>query len=609
MSSDKSEIQHTQHAFLVAWGWFAEHIGLIRQLLAVRLHQKRYHHTPQGKVLEFLVAILAGLKHLQDISVSAHPLDRDLAVAQAWGQDSWADYSGVSRTLSGLSWEEANQIAGVLDQISQPYIAAELQLLVSQGKRICYDGDLTGLPVSNTSRTYPNAAFGHMDDEIRLGYQAALVSLSSPTYGRLWLSIAHHPGDTVSCTQAEALVLAAEARTGLRPRRRTALLRDCMRAFEQQVAQTLERLETQKRLVQRACERLAQAEAQMQDRQHQLDDLASQYLARNRQERPTSRLAQTRKRLQASAKRLESRRKAWQEAQRRLNKTSVRWEGQRAELSQLTQRLSRFEQDNAANPAPVEAEFRLDAGFGTYENLALLIEMGYEVYTKPHSHRVVAYLRQQVDDGDSGSAATLTAWVRVGANAELIAWQGMQLKGCPYPLDVALERFYTGKTRKHSALLHFGSDPVTRNPPAWFEHYNGRQTIEAGIKESKQVFCLHHIKVRSEPAIFLQECFVIFAANFIRWASLWLADQAQPAENTLPVLKLGVKRQVQVAAHVSAQVIRNSEGRLLKFSEHSAFAGKVLRLPGGGYSPPDRPKFWFLMPFFVKSHLIAQPLR
>ena len=339
----------------------------------------------------------------------------------------------------------------------------------------------------------------------------------------------------------------------------------------------------------------------MQDRQRQLERLESQYQVRNRKERPTSRLAQSRKRLQASVKRLKSRQKAWRDAQGRLDKTTARWAGQPAELSQLQERVTRFEQDNAQAPEPVEAEFRLDAGFGSYENLALLIEMGYEVYTKPHSHRVVAYLRQQVDDP--------TAWVRVGANAELVTWTRMHLKGCPYPLDVALERFYTGKTVKHSALLHFGSDPVTLNPPAWFEHYNGRQIIEAGIKESKQVFYLHHIKVRSEPAIFLQECFVIFAANFIRWASLWLSAQALPVENALSVPKLGVKRQVQVAAHVSAQVIRNSEGRLLKFSEYSAFAGKVLRLSGSGCPPPDRPKFWFLMPFFVKSHLIAQPLR
>ena len=72
-----------------------------------------------------------------------------------------------------------------------------------------------------------------------------------------------------------------------------------------------------------------------------------------------------------------------------------------------------------------------------------------------------------------------------------------------------------GKTIKHSALLHFGADPVTQNPPGWFKHDNGRATIEAGIKETKQVFYLHKIKVRSEPAIYLQEVFVIFAANFI----------------------------------------------------------------------------------------------
>jgi hypothetical protein len=83
MSSDESEVKHTQHAFLVVWGWFTEHIGLIRWLLAVSLYQKYYHHTPQSKVLEFLVATLAGLKHLQDISLSAHPLDWDPAVEQA----------------------------------------------------------------------------------------------------------------------------------------------------------------------------------------------------------------------------------------------------------------------------------------------------------------------------------------------------------------------------------------------------------------------------------------------------------------------------------------------------------------------------------------------
>jgi len=122
---------------------------------------------------------------------------------------------------------------------------------------------------------------------------------------------------------------------------------------------------------------------------------------------------------------------------------------------------------------------------------------------------------------------------------------------------------------------------VTEHLPGWFEQYNGRQTIEAGIKESKQVFYLHHLKVRSEPAIALQEAFVIFAANFIRWASQWLQAQGQQAANALNVRKLGVKRQVQVAAHV----IQDSGGKWLQFSEQSAFAGQVLRVAGDHPSP------------------------
>lgn len=100
MSNSETSLQHTQHAFLVAWGWFAEQIGLIQHLQTVSLKQKAYQHRPQTKVLEFLVAILAGLPYLQDISLAAHPLDKDQAVAHAWAQPAWADYSGVSRRLA-----------------------------------------------------------------------------------------------------------------------------------------------------------------------------------------------------------------------------------------------------------------------------------------------------------------------------------------------------------------------------------------------------------------------------------------------------------------------------------------------------------------------------
>lgn len=570
MSKSETSIQHTQHAFLVAWGWFAQHLGLIENLQAVDLKQKPYYHRPQTKVLEFLVAILGGLEHLQDISLAAHPLDKDQAVAHAWQQPAWADYSGVSRTLSRLSWDEAKQIVQVLEQISQPYLGSEVQVLKTQANRLRLDGDLTGIAVSNTSRNYPHAAFGHMDDEIRLGYQAGVVSLQSPTYGRLWLSVAHHPGDTVSCTQAEALVLAAEARLHLRPRRRTALLRQRIATLQQGLEQTGQRRHKQQQALTQAQVRLAEVEQQVQEQQHQVDALQKDYQSRKLLERPTSRLAQARKHLQASLKGLASRSSQGLQAQRRFDKTTTQWSQQQAELAALSERLLRFEQDNATNSQAIEAEVRLDAGFGTYENVALLIEMGYDLYTKPYSHKVVTSLKERIGN--------TTTWTRVGANAELVAWPSLHLPHCPYALDVALERFYTGNTLKHSALLHFGSEPVTEQVAAWFEQYNGRQTIEAGIKESKQVFYLHHLKVRSEPAIYLQEAFVLFAANFIRWATHWLQEQAQPGENVLNVGKLGIKRQVRVAAHVSAQVIEDSAAKLLMFSEQSAFAGQLLQV-------------------------------
>ena len=76
----------THHAMLVVWGQFAQSIGLIDKIQSVSLHQKTMKHSPQRKILEFLVAILAGLEHLQDISRSAHPIDQDQAVAKAWGK-------------------------------------------------------------------------------------------------------------------------------------------------------------------------------------------------------------------------------------------------------------------------------------------------------------------------------------------------------------------------------------------------------------------------------------------------------------------------------------------------------------------------------------------
>jgi hypothetical protein len=84
---------------MVAWGQFAQDIGLIESLMHVPVPQKMVRHAPQKELLEFQMAILVGVEYLQDINAGPHPLARDRTVAQTWGQDSLAHYSAISRTL------------------------------------------------------------------------------------------------------------------------------------------------------------------------------------------------------------------------------------------------------------------------------------------------------------------------------------------------------------------------------------------------------------------------------------------------------------------------------------------------------------------------------
>lgn len=559
----------THHAMLVAWGQFAQSIGFIQGMEAVSLHQKKVEHSPQTKIQEFFVANLAGLRHLQELSRSAHPIDQDQAVAKAWLQASWADYSGVSRTMTGVSQTEADQIVRVLDQITQPILAEEVMEALKRTGRLVYDGDLTARPVSNTSTSYPGVAYGHMSDGLHLGYQAAMVSMHSPNYGRFWLSVVDHPGNTVSSTQAEALVQAAEARTGMRPMRRTDLLSERIRAlqaenllFQAQVAESQTEVEG-------AAAQHMEIEAQISQYQATVAQSEDQYQEKNRPERPYSALAKARQKLGMWQGRLERLEKKQVKLEKQLKTDQQQELVSQLGIHRLQQRLKKFETDNQTNAFPIQAVFRIDAGFGTRENVAWMIEMGYEVYTKPYSDWLTPRLKLETH--------LQTNWTPVGGNAEMIAWKNRRFSDFSYALDVGLERFYTGQTRRFGTLIHFGLDPVTTDLPAWFHHYNARQIIEAGIKEGKNVFAMHHLKVRSAPAIFLQEQFAVFAANFVRWAARWLVEQCPQLPNGWQnSAKTKVKEQVQVAAHTSAWVIWQDQGCLLRFTDQSLYAGRSL---------------------------------
>lgn len=112
----------TQHALMVAWGEFAYEIGLIPKILRVPIPQKSVVHTPQAKVLTFLMGTLTGITHLKDLNEGSHPLAHDWPAIRAWGLDSLAHYSGVSRTLAACDKATQEAITQVLHEVEQPFI-------------------------------------------------------------------------------------------------------------------------------------------------------------------------------------------------------------------------------------------------------------------------------------------------------------------------------------------------------------------------------------------------------------------------------------------------------------------------------------------------------
>jgi len=555
---------------LVAWGVFARQIGLVRALEQVRIEQRTRDHTPQSKVIEFLVALLSGNAHLQDISRGPHPLDHDQAVATAWGQSGWADYSGVSRTLRLCTLETVATIQEALAQVSRPLIEREVTLALRATGVLVYDGDLTGRPVSPTSTTYEDAGFGWMDDAVQLGYQAVLLSVRSPTYGRLWLAVRQQPGGLVSATQTQALVQAAEERTGLRPRRRTELL-------EQRIDQKSQALQHAQRQLDERLERLAQTQQKLCAAaaawRHGLAEVAGitqRERATHHAGGPYSQLTRARSKVAVCWRRLYRRQAAVRQAQHAAARQAEKVQLLRAELPPMEARLALLLQENQTNRCPIRAIFRLDGGFGGGESIAWLVEMGYDIYTKAYSPRATQALRRRVPAD--------ARWTHVGENAAMLAWKGLPVDFCPYPLDVGLEHFHTGPQERYAALLHYGAEDVTQDLPGWFDFYNGRQTIEAGIKEGKQVFTMHHLKVRSRAGLAIQEEFAALAANLIRWAAVWLQEQPTPPPAPFNQTHVSIKQLVTVAANTTAWVFQQQpEGTLLlRFDELSAFAGVEL---------------------------------
>jgi hypothetical protein len=531
----------TDHALLVLLGKFAQHLGLIHLLEAVPIAQKTRDHRPQTKLIQFLVGILAGLDYLQDFNTGSHPLVADAAVIASWGQTAFAHYSGISRTLAAADATTLQAVVAALQQVSRPFLEREVLMIERAGQPLVVDIDLGGRPISPTSTDYPDAAFGWMDDALSKGYQAAISSLSGGPSGRVLLTCQRYAGRAKSAECLRAAVMAVEQTLGLHPRRRTELvqaqlatLRTKLAALQQNLAALRERhqeWEWQREMFFQGVSAPSARAVRQQARREQL-------LARAVKKEAT------------------------------LVQRQAHFQVQQAELQTWLASLSA---DNVQGSSLAPCVIRLDAGFATEANLAWLIEMGYTVLTKVHSGHTSSRLQRGI-----GAEA---AWERVGANAEAFALGPQRISDGRYALEALQVRYQLPEEVRHTTLLYYDDAPP---PPAaaWFAQYNGRQVIEAGIKENKSVFTLRRPLVRSEYGMQLQEQFALFAANFVRWAAGWAQAQLQDVPPVLAQALTAVKTLVRVVAHSRAWLVESELGCALVFDSHSRFAGAVLRISG-----------------------------
>ncbi len=140
-------------------------------------------------------------------------------------------------------------------------------------------------------------------------------------------------------------------------------------------------------------------------------------------------------------------RQALERADRRLLRCERKLIQARAAVECLDQHHRQLLADNQVNPQPIRALFRVDGGFASQENIAWLIEMGYDVDTKARSPGVRNKLLAAVTDE--------TVWQRVGANATLTAWAQTRLDGAfVYPVESRLGTLSHRHRFRGSRLCH-----------------------------------------------------------------------------------------------------------------------------------------------------------
>jgi hypothetical protein len=100
--------QETGYAPLGVLGYCLSRSNFLAPVWAGLEHaMKEVEHAPEAKLQDVVVSILTGCRGIGQVNLRLRP---DVALAQAWGRERFAEQSTLARTLDAMAEEQVNQL-------------------------------------------------------------------------------------------------------------------------------------------------------------------------------------------------------------------------------------------------------------------------------------------------------------------------------------------------------------------------------------------------------------------------------------------------------------------------------------------------------------------
>lgn len=206
--------EYSPHASLAALVAHVKSRGIFEQVRnGVHIAQKTVKDSPQDKVQDILLALLAGTQSLVQLNTL---LRQDAGLQRAAGRTRAAEQSVAQQTLDAASEANVAELQQVLTTLLQQH--GQVAHHPFRDQWLILDADLTGLPAGKSAEGSVKGYFS--DPRTRRGHQQGRVLASQ--YGEIVVDRLY-PGNTLLVEKLPELLEQAEAVLNLKPsqRRRT----------------------------------------------------------------------------------------------------------------------------------------------------------------------------------------------------------------------------------------------------------------------------------------------------------------------------------------------------------------------------------------------------